>query len=224
MTTSRAAIWKEVLVACAIAIGLISLFYHVRGLLPFISQYLALITAGIVLYLPIIIYSRRKEPFPFVDRTAVDIVRSLSAFALLTVMIFPPLLVGNHFYQAWFWDLHFKTVPPASDLISFFMSQLVFVALPEEFFFRGYIQDRLNLVYSKKWRLLGTACGPAWVLTALIFAVSHSAITVRWWHIFIFFPGLAFGWLKEKTGTILAPTLFHALSNVFAYAVFRTYG
>ncbi|MFH1357919.1 MAG: CPBP family glutamic-type intramembrane protease, partial [bacterium] len=42
---------------------------------------------------------------------------------------------------------------------------------------------------------------------------------LQWWHGFIFFPALIFGWLKQKTKTIWAGTLFHAACNLFAYWV-----
>ena len=30
-----------------------------------------------------------------------------------------------------------------------------------------------------------------------------------------FFPGLFFGWLRQRTGSIAAPVVAHALSNLF---------
>ena len=208
--------------ACLVAIGLISAVYHLKHI-AFIAQYLTLITAAILLYVPIAIYFKRREPFDFLDRSIPQSLRAIGIFLLFSFAVFPILSLGNHVYQAWIWNLHFRALPSADTLVGLFLSQLLFIALPEEFFFRGYVQARLNQLYAKKWRILGVTCGPAWLLTALIFAVSHSVITIRWWHIFIFFPALAFGWLKEKTGTILAPSLFHAASNIFAYAVFSNH-
>ena len=34
-----------------------------------------------------------------------------------------------------------------------------------------------------------------------------------------FFPGLLFGWLRSSTGSILAPTLTHAASNLLVVVV-----
>ena len=33
-------------------------------------------------------------------------------------------------------------------------------------------------------------------------------------HLAVFFPSLVFGWLRERTGTIVAPTLYHAACNI----------
>lgn len=219
----RTSIVREIAIVLAITVGSISVLYHLK-FIPFIASYLLLITAAILIYIPMSVYWLRKERFGFIDSSLDDVVRSLTAFTFLSAAIFPAALIINHYYQLWIWHLHFQSLPPAAGIVGFFLSQLLFVALPEEFFYRGYLQERLNQIYDKRWRVLGVACGPAWLLTALIFAVSHSVITIRWWHIFIFFPGLAFGWLREKTGTILAPILFHAACNAFAYGVFRSYG
>ncbi|MCB1214501.1 MAG: CPBP family intramembrane metalloprotease, partial [Deltaproteobacteria bacterium] len=75
----------------------------------------------------------------------------------------------------------------------------------------------------KPWNILGARLGPAWILTSLIFAFSHSLMTLQWWHFAIFFPGLAFGWLREKTGYLSAGILFHALSNTYAQWIFLNY-
>jgi len=94
---------------------------------------------------------------------------------------------------------------------------LLVVAIPEEFFFRGYMQGQLSLVWTPKKRIFGAPFGKAQIVTSLLFAVSHSLITFQGWHIFIFFPALLFAWLKEKTGTIWAGAMFHAACNLFSW-------
>ena len=89
-----------------------------------------------------------------------------------------------------------------------------FVAIPEEFFYRGYFQTRLNEVFPRKFVLFGIPFGHGLWIAALFFAFGHSVVTVRWWHFFTFFPGLAFGLLRERTGTVIAGALFHAFCNV----------
>lgn len=214
---------REIAIVYAIAIGLVGILYQLRQV-PFIADYLVLITAAILLYVPIIAYWRKHERFHFLDRSLAEVRRSLLTFLVFSAIIFPFAFLGNHFYQHWIVGRDFSGSPPISRVVSVFFTHLLFVALPEEFFYRGYLQERLSVFFSKTRRLLGTSVSLAWPVTAFIFAMSHSVITVRWWHIFIFFPGLAFGWLKERTGTILAPILFHAACNAFAYWVFRAYG
>ncbi|HPQ81946.1 MAG TPA: CPBP family glutamic-type intramembrane protease, partial [bacterium] len=42
-------------------------------------------------------------------------------------------------------------------------------------------------------------------------------------HFSIFFPALVFGYLRERTGSITAPALFHAASNILMDWIARSY-
>ncbi len=93
--------------------------------------------------------------------------------------------------------------------------QLLVVALPEELFYRGYVQGSLRrLLPGRPVRVLGAELGPGFLLTQLLFALGHLA-TFQVFRLGTFFPGLVFGWLRERTGGVAAPILFHALSNLF---------
>ena len=102
--------------------------------------------------------------------------------------------------------------------------QIFFVAIPEEFFYRGYMQTRLNEVFHRPYLLGGAAFGAALWVTALYFAFGHSLVVLRWWHPAIFFPGLLFGLLRERTGGVLAPAFFHAACNLLVVILDTQYG
>lgn len=91
---------------------------------------------------------------------------------------------------------------------------LFFVAIPEEMFYRGYMQSRLDDLWAPRWEIFGARLGPGWLLTCLVFAAGHSLVIFQWWHFAIFFPALVFGWLRARTGHILAGAFFHAWCNV----------
>ncbi len=99
-----------------------------------------------------------------------------------------------------------------------------FVAIPEEFFYRGYFQARLNEVFPTRWKVFGTWVGPGLLVAAVFFAFGHSLVTLRWWHFATFFPGLLFGWLRERTGSTLPGALFHAWCNVCVSLLDASYG
>ncbi|MFZ5475358.1 MAG: myxosortase family intramembrane protease [Myxococcota bacterium] len=101
---------------------------------------------------------------------------------------------------------------------------LFFVAIPEEFFYRGYFQTRLNEVFPRKFLVFGVPIGWGLVIASLFFAFGHSLVTVRWWHFATFFPGLLFGWLRERSGGTLAGALMHAWSNVTVVCLDTWYG
>lgn len=101
---------------------------------------------------------------------------------------------------------------------------LFFVGIPEEIFYRGYVQSRLDEIWEKKWTVLGAQVGPGLLLTCAIFAAGHSLVVVQWWHFAIFFPSLVFGWLRARTGGVMAGAMFHAFSNVLVAVLDRAYG
>ena len=95
------------------------------------------------------------------------------------------------------------------------VSHLVVVALPEEFFYRGYVMGRLNDIFKKRIKLLGARVGPALLIQASLFAVGHFLVDFMPTRLLVFFPALAFGWLVEKRGSIAPAVLYHAACNVF---------
>ena len=94
------------------------------------------------------------------------------------------------------------------------IDQLFVVALPEEFFYRGYMQARLRDAWPQGRRVLGARLGPAFWVTALLFALGHLAI-FQTWRLSVFFPALLFAWMRERTGTIVGAALLHAACNLF---------
>jgi len=89
------------------------------------------------------------------------------------------------------------------------VDQYLVVALSEEYFYRGYLQSRLNERWPKKTNLWK----PGLWLTALLFAVGHLA-TFNVLQLSVFFPALLFGWAREKTQGLLCPILLHGSCNL----------
>ncbi|NIR45522.1 MAG: CPBP family intramembrane metalloprotease [Gammaproteobacteria bacterium] len=83
---------------------------------------------------------------------------------------------------------------------------LAFIALPEEWFFRGYLLHRLG----GGWR--------ANVLVSVLFAAVH--VPMQGWMpgVLVFFPSLVYGWLYARTRDFLLVVLLHALSNLLYVA------
>jgi hypothetical protein len=104
---------------------------------------------------------------------------------------------------------------------TFVLWQLAMIALSEELFFRGFVQASLNARWTARWRLLGAEVGWAWPTTAALFAVGHLATTPHPARLMVFFPGLLMGWLRERTGGLLAPVVFHGLANVLMELLVR---
>ncbi len=93
--------------------------------------------------------------------------------------------------------------------------QLLVVALPEELFYRGFMQTGWARTAPERGvRVLGARLGAGFLWTQVLFALGH-LVALQPWRLGTFFPGLLFGWLRERTGGLPAPVVFHALSNVF---------
>ncbi len=68
------------------------------------------------------------------------------------------------------------------------------------------------------------AIGPSLVIGAAIFAIGH-VVTIRSpARLGVFFPALAFGWLRARTGGIGAGVVFHAYCNIYSEMLGRGYG
>ncbi len=94
-------------------------------------------------------------------------------------------------------------------------TQLVLVAIPEEWFFRGYLQKRLHEAWGARKRILGVELGWGWIVSSAMFALGHLILDPRPERLAVFFPSLLFGYMRARTGSIMAGAIFHALCNVW---------
>lgn len=181
---------------------------------------------------------RRKgrEPFSF---AIPDLLPALRWLALLVVLIYPIFILGYHHCQSWAFHWFSSEVlslsPPyprfspghglPDDLWLQILYQLLCVGYAEEFFYRGYMQTRLNDLFPPdRFRFLGARFGWSLPITAVLFTLGHSIVTFQWWQPFIIFPALIFGWLRARTGNILAGALFHAWANSVMIVLDHIYG
>src|SRR3989304_266453 len=83
--------------------------------------------------------------------------------------------------------------------------QFVYVGFSEELFFRGYLQQRLDEVFGRPYRLFGVRWGLGLIGANLMFAIGHGVVGGSVKRLDVFFPGLLFGWLQARTGAVIAP-------------------
>lgn len=152
-------------------------------------------------------------------RSAIHALAWALGFALVT---FVPFFFGWRYW--WGADGHFSLTLHARELASDVAGQVIIIALPEEAFYRGYLQTRLDDVWSWRIRIAGAPIGPGLFVTSLIFALGHLATIHAPTRLAVFFPSLLFGWLRARTGGVGASIAYHALCNVFSEALGRGYG
>ncbi len=106
---------------------------------------------------------------------------------------------------------------PISELIARIIIVLIFVGFLEEFFFRGYLQTRLNDVFGRPYSLFNVNYGAGLVLAAVIFGLFHpltvtNELPLPWaWALWAATTGLIMGFLREKSGAIVTPALLHGV-------------
>lgn len=141
--------------------------------------------------------------------------------ALFGAIFFVPFFFG---WRA-FWHPRglFALRTPLLDLASDAFGQVVIIAIPEEAFYRGYLQTRLDEALPWQRNVFGARVGPGLLLTSLIFALGHYATVHDPARLAVFFPSLVFGWLRARTGGIGAAVAFHASCNTFSAILGKAY-
>ena len=137
-------------------------------------------------------------------------------------------LVAVPFFLLWrFWwapTLTFSLAVRPLETADEVLGQVFVIALPEEAFYRGYLQSRLDSLWPPKIGVLGARIGPGLLVASIIFALGHVATVQLPARLAVFFPALVFGWLRARTGGIGASVLFHAFCNVYSQMLGRGYG
>jgi uncharacterized protein len=162
------------------------------------------------------------ERAPLEPRRVARAAARATAWAVgVAAVVLPPFWIG----YVWWYRPHaaFAAAGPGA-IASDIAGQLLVIALPEEAFFRGYLQTRLDDAWGAPWRVLGARLGPSWLVTSALFAVGHLLTEAYPGRLAVFFPALLFGWLRARTGGIGAALVLHALCNLFASYLAASYG
>lgn len=194
---------------------------------PFTSGYAKAVAAVAFLYLPGMVVWRRNQDYRDYGATLAGWPRGAAWGLGISLAVLPAFALGFTFFVELLKDLpgwlNGVLAPYPKDyafrfrlpdrFLAHVVDQFLVVALPEELFYRGYMQQRLRAAWPGGGTLWGAKLGRAFWLTQVLFALGHLA-EPHPWRLGVFFPSLVFGWLREKTGTIVPGTLFHALSNL----------
>ena len=158
------------------------------------------VAAVLLLYTPLLHYRRTGIPAwirPGDPRTNLAVGAALAVGGAVLYLVYvrlplpPPLRPGA------------GPLPPFG---LFLAAQAFLVAVPEEVFFRGYLFDAFA---EKGWEPL--------LATSLLFALAHVAIHATAYRALTFFPGLAFGWARRRTGNVFVPVALHLAYNALPY-------
>jgi len=152
--------------------------------------------------------------------SAKDAVKGLAVAAGLV----PLVLLGA---WVWFSLLGTQTFEPSfaqfskleSSIPELLMTQILLVAMPEEFFYRGYLMSTLRDAFGRQFSWTQRKVDiVVLVLTSLLFAVAHT-LSGDFGRLNTFFPGLLFGFLRLKSEGILGCILLHAACNIMMQCI-----
>jgi membrane protease YdiL (CAAX protease family) len=211
---SRRAVLREVLTVFALATAVCALLYAIRNLHSLLASNLHAVVAVVFWLLPMHMLERAgREPAAYGLRWRPIGRHVLWAVGTIAV-VFPLFGIGfllyHHVSPPW---LH-RTIQLPPHLLLAAASQLIVVAIPEEFFFRGYLQGRLR-----------DAMPPlaAIALSSLLFGLGHFLVDFDPGRLAVAFPGVLFGLLYERTRSIAPGAVFHAACNLYIDTLHRTF-
>jgi membrane protease YdiL (CAAX protease family) len=148
---------------------------------------------------------------------------SLKTLGLVCLLVFPAM-----FGFLWILKSHGLSMPLQPVLaknqnwIAWLLYQFMYVAVAEEMFFRGYVQNNILSILGIHYSTNQRPC--QWIsiiISAAIFAIAHVVVMGQIISVLTFFPGLVLGWLFIRTKSLSAPILFHVMANV-CYLVMST--
>jgi membrane protease YdiL (CAAX protease family) len=94
------------------------------------------------------------------------------------------------------------------------------VALPEELFYRGFLQPRLCRSFADRPIAYGFVWNHGIALAAALFTAAHFLGDYNPARLGPFFPALLFGILRRRSGSIASAVLLHAAFNIFGALLF----
>lgn len=154
--------------------------------------------------------------------------RDLRPAALVSAVLLLLFAVG---YVAWarLTGLTTGASPPnevTRSVVEWLVWGFLFVAVPEEYFFRGVLQPAFDQGRDGRTvRVLGANLGRGALVSAALFCLGHVTLDLAVHgataplRVATFFPGLWFAWLRARTGGVLAPAVAHAVANALAFGL-----
>ncbi|MDH4239470.1 MAG: CPBP family intramembrane metalloprotease [Phycisphaerae bacterium] len=175
------------------------------------------VAPGILIAAAIVPTEIKRRDFAGIGFNNKKISHSLALLGWACIATFPAMFCGMWLMRYWGLELPLRSVmPPAQGWFSWLLYQFMYVAVAEEVFFRGYVQNNiLRLTGSIQQERLRLLQWISIIISAACFAAAHTIVQGEILSVLTFLPGLVLGWLFVRTRSLLAPILFHGLANVF---------
>jgi len=148
--------------------------------------------------------------------------RGMKYFLLSSLIVFPLFAAAFYASRHFGFFVTASTASAGMPMLKIIVYNFTVVAFFEELFFRGYLFDRFK--EASRYLFGGdrlTFWGPV-AATAFLFGAAHVAVDLDPARMSVFFPALLFGWLRARTGSLIAPILSHATANVVFELLMRS--
>ena len=148
--------------------------------------------------------------------------RDLGAALVVAIITFPIFALSHHVWQEllghpWrMWRM-------PDDLLEVWLKNTLLIALPEELFYRGFLETRLERLWPTKMTFLGLPLGRTVVLASALFALGHFLGEYNPARLGPFFPAFVFSALTRRSGSITGAVAYHGASNAFSFWLAAAY-
>jgi len=218
------------------------------GGIPVVGTVAFTIAAVMQLYLPLWRIDQLGLDYDFVGLSTHAWRSDLKVVLILVGLTFPPYILGHHLYMThahdwlraaglggiaiWVPSRSLRPTLPHGTLGLvaagwFFLktaaTHSLGVALPEETFYRGYLQPRLESLWPPVRTVFGTRIGRGALVASALFAAGHFLGEWNPLRLGPFLPGLVFAWQRNRTQTVFGGIVFHAACNVLGEVLFTLY-
>jgi membrane protease YdiL (CAAX protease family) len=167
----------------------------------------------ILVYLPILIdtITTRKLNFYGIIPKKPGLNVKLLVMSSFIVLLF---IFAGFFLKEHWWGILPQFNFVAKNLPAIILFQVLVVAFPEEFFFRGFLQTRFGQKNLSCVRFSQAIKSGSVYISAGLFTIFHCTVDFSLESVLIFFPGFLFALLKVMSGGIFASIFLHSFSNV----------
>ncbi|HEY1100326.1 MAG TPA: CPBP family intramembrane glutamic endopeptidase [Myxococcota bacterium] len=141
---------------------------------------------------------------------------------VVSAVVFPFFALAHHGWQELLGHHHraFR-LPP--DLLVFWATNTFLIALPEELFYRGFLETRLERWWPTTTTVLGIPLGRTVFVASALFALGHFLGEYNPARLGPFLPAFLFSALARRSGSITGAVVFHGLCNTVSHLLAAGY-
>jgi membrane protease YdiL (CAAX protease family) len=148
--------------------------------------------------------------------------KDMGAVLVLCAVFLPPFALAHHGWQSLL-GLHHKAFRVPPDILMFWAKNTFLIALPEELFYRGFLETRLERWWPTKRFVAWIPLGRTVFVASALFALGHFLGEYNPARLGPFFPAFLFSALTRRSGSIAGAVAFHGLCNTFSYLLAAGY-